>query len=615
MEQRQYSAVTPDVSLALANLYQNAPGRAQFWSEFVSLVRQVAGAEHVLVMERLAQAPWQATTAAQATQESPKLDPQQLMQVADAAVVAKRCHSHVEPDALWLAVPLACGARVEDMNKGDAVLVLMSTVLDADVQKWLAHWLTLVAQLPRHQSMRTQLTAWGPGQQDAQRLYDMLRLGLRASECDRFMAAAFVLCNELVVRMHASHVMLGWVRQAEVHLCAISQVEKFDVKSEASRTMVEAMEEVVDQDRPVTFPSATNSRVVNRAHGEYTRTQTVDSLSSVPIRWRGDVVGVLAVERAGAALTDAELWELDLIAQVCVHQLVLLEQRSKWWGMRLWIGLREAAAQWLEPKHVGWKMLGVAVLCSLALSAVLPWTYRIEAGASLQSKDLLFIPAPFDGYLNRVFVDIGDVVNTGDLLVALDTRDLEQEVRMANADLARYRSEAEKAQAQRNFAEMQIARALEQQAEAKVTLVQYQLDNAQVRAPLEGTVIEGELKKNLGSPVRKGDLLLKLAQNRDTYLELVIDQYDVHELTTGMQGEVAFVGRPEERFPVTVASVDPVAISRDGRNVFIARAHVQAQAGWRPGMGGTAKLDAGKQPLLWILTRRTVRYLREVFWL
>jgi acyl CoA:acetate/3-ketoacid CoA transferase beta subunit len=36
---------------------------------------------------------------------------------------------------------------------------------------------------------------------------------------------------------------------------------------------------------------------------------------------------------------------------------------------------------------------------------------------------------------------------------------------------------------------------------------------------------------------------------------------------------------------------------------------------WRPGMGGNARILIGERPVLWILTHRTVRFLREYFWL
>jgi hypothetical protein len=130
-------------------------------------------------------------------------------------------------------------------------------------------------------------------------------------------------------------------------------------------------------------------------------------------------------------------------------------------------------------------------------------------------------------------------------------------------------------------------------------------------------VVEGELKKNLGAPLRKGDLLLKLAQTDDNYLELEIDQVDVHEVRVGSTGEFALVGRPDQRFVIKVDRIDPASTLREGRNIYLARAKVQEAipAWWRPGMGGTARIDAGDRPLIWVLTHRTVRFLRELFWL
>jgi hypothetical protein len=51
--------------------------------------------------------------------------------------------------------------------------------------------------------------------------------------------------------------------------------------------------------------------------------------------------------------------------------------------------------------------------------------------------------------------------------------------------------------------------------------------------------------------------------------------------------------------------------------VYMARGRVESapQGWWRPGMGGTAKLEAGDRSLIWVLTHRTVRFLRQVFWL
>jgi multidrug resistance efflux pump len=285
--------------------------------------------------------------------------------------------------------------------------------------------------------------------------------------------------------------------------------------------------------------------------------------------------------------------------------------------LRGWDAVRRNARQLLGPRHTAWKASTLTLALFLGAGSVWPWDYRVDATLAVRSRDLLFMPAPFDGYLRQVHVDVGDQVLSGATLVELDTRDLLLEESMAEADWVRYAREAEKAIAARQLAEMQIALARQQQAQAKLELTRFQLAHAQVKAPYDGVVIEGELKKNLGAPVRKGDLLLKLARTTRTYLELEIDQAYVHEVKVGTRGEFALVGRPGERFPITLTQLDPAAVNKDGRTVYLARAALQGQElpDWRPGMGGNARLDAGERPLIWVLTHRTVRFLREFFWL
>ena len=450
----------------------------------------------------------------------------------------------------------------------------------------------------------------------AERLHQLLQLSIKLNQQPHFMQMAMSLCNELALRFACDRVSLGWVVGHYVRLTAVSHVEKFEQKSSASRALEAAMEEALDQEAVLVYPAAQDTRAILRSHSDYAESLGSTSLTTVPLAGSDVVNAVVCLERQSGPLTPNELWELRLAAQLLSHGLVELHARDRWFGARWYTAARRHTTGFFGPKHTALKLTAVLSLALLCVLVLLPWAFRVDASLAIRSKDLLFMPAPFDGYLRKVHVDIGDQVAAQTVLVELDTRDLVLEESMAEADLLRFSRETEKAQAARQLADMQISLARQQQSAAKLDLIRYQLSNAKVRAPYPGVVIEGELKKNLGAPVRKGDLLLKLARTVDTYLELEIDQADIHEVAVGSQGEFALVGRPEEHFSITLERIDPAAVTRDGRTFYVARAKLKGnfQSNWRPGMGGSAKIDAGQRSLIWVLTHRTVRFLRGFFW-
>ena len=595
---------------------------AAFWPAYVEAVAIAFSARRVLLLTVRGDRPWEAQQqwppaveasqdarrvlrlAGEALDESPWLDTGHSGDGSGTAVAVALATSPLAgAEATVLVVLLPRDAAAE----AAALLALADLAADVPVQC-----------LNRRLQPPAGAVAAPPAQAArAEQLYDILQLSIRLRGEDRYMRAALALCNDLASRFACDRVSLGRVEGDHVWVRAISHVEKFDDRASATRELEAAMEEAQQALCAVAWPAAPGSRLASRAHEIYARTQGAGHLLSLPLLLDERVVAVLALERRAAPLSADEAWALALIAQACARHLAELQERDRWWGARLWRSTQPWRQGLLSPQHTGWKLAGAGLLLALLAVALTPWPYRVETPMALRSKDMLFMPAPFDGYLRRVNFEVGDTVKAGAVLLELDNRELALEESMAAADMLRYSRDAEKAQALHQLADMQITLARQQQAATKLELIRHQLVNAQVRAPRDGVVVEGDLKKNLGAPLRKGDLLLKLAQTSDTYVEIEIDQTDVHEVQVGALGEFAFVGRPELKYTLVVERVDPVAVVRERRNVFLAYAHVSVpnQTWWRPGMGGTAKLEAGDRSLLWILTHRTMRFLRQVFWL
>lgn len=619
-----------------------------FWAQYLQRLGALLQARRMLLLGASPGQPWQALAQWPAQAQVRPDDARHVQQALETLLSDRPQLAGLAGGGCVLALRLPQAPAADEQVL--AVLALRESDLPADAQGWLA-WAALAAALPAWWAQLAALqasrraadaaaqtaaqaaalipepgAAAAPGSasatlaqavQRAERLHVLMQLAARLWSQQRFVRQAFELCSELAQQHGCDRVSLGWRDGPYIRLQAISQIEKFDPKASAVRALESAMEEAADQPDDLAWPPPEGALQVARAHAQYARLQGTSHLLSVPLRGPQADCGVLTLERNARAFDIDERWELAELAQLAVHPMADLHERDRWWGARAWRAGRQRLRAWAGPRHSVWKLsLGSAALGLLVL-VFTPWDYRVEAVVNLRSKDVLFMPAPFDGYLREVHVEVGEPVRAGQLLASLDTRDLALEASMAAADLARHAREAEKAQAARQFADMQITRARQQQAAARLALVEHQLAQARVLAPHDGIVVEGDLKKNLGAPLRKGDLLLKLAQTGEIVVEIAIDEADVHEVQPGSAGAFALVGRPDQRFAMQIERIDPVATLQDGSNVCQARARFDGQppAWWRPGMGGTARIDAGERSLLWVMTHRTVRFLRKVFWL
>ncbi len=433
----------------------------------------------------------------------------------------------------------------------------------------------------------------------------------------RYVAASLILVNELASRYGCSRASLGWLEKGYVRLQSISHMERFEKKTDIVQALEAAMEEALDQDEEILWPPHRNSRAVSRDHDIFSKNQGSPFMVSIPLRLDNAPVGVLTCERADEPFREKEVHSLRVVCDQAARRLGDLKARDRWVGARLALALRDKASRLMGVEHTFAK--GMGLLVSIALLGILfgQLPYRVESPFILRSDNVRHLPAPFKGYIDDVRVSVGDAVETGTVLLTLDTRELLLEESAAIANQVRYFREAEKARAENALAEMKIALALADQAKAQLELVRYHLSQAEVRAPLGGFVVEGDFEELLGAPVQKGDVLFKVSRLDNIYAELEVSERDIHELSVGASGEIAFVSQPQLTFPIVVARIDPVAIAKKNEgNVFLVRCTLSGGRAdwWRPGMSGVAKITIEKRNLLWILTHKTLDFFRMRLW-
>ncbi len=433
---------------------------------------------------------------------------------------------------------------------------------------------------------------------------------------DHFVAACMTLCNELAVRFKCQQVALGTYENAEyIRLKALSQMARFDAKASLVRNLEVAMEEAVDQAEEVLWPIVGGSYVA-RAHEQYARERGNLYLCTIPVKNAGKIIAAVTCERIDRPFSESELRQVSLICDLSAGRLLALEDRDRWLPLRILHSARRALASFVGTERTWVKVAGLTGVLVLGVLFLFRVNYRAEASFILKASQMCYLSAPSDGTVAEVNASLGDNVTESQPLIVLDRKALLLQQVASTADLQRYQREAEKNQAEDKLADMRINEALAEQARARLDMVNYQLERSIIRAPFGGVLVEGDWTDKVNSPVRRGEVLLKVAQLNGMYVELKIDSSHIARMREGIRGEIAFLSDPRTKYPIRVTTIHPAAVPGDKQPVFMARAELlgDIKEWWRPGMSGVVRLDVGRRSLWWIFTHRTTDFLRREMW-
>lgn len=458
----------------------------------------------------------------------------------------------------------------------------------------------------------------GPGEQNPDVLLALLDLLVQVMREDRFGSAALALVNGLSAHLGCSQVTLGWVERGYVRSQAISHLDRFERKTENVQLLEAAFEEALDQEIDIRYPEDEGSGCVILAHARFCRVLGYEAVTSVTLR-RGERAPEAVLLLAGNEdeIDEEALAPVSFALHLLLPWLADLRRKDRWIGARFGNWVADTAGEVVGLEHVGRK-LAVTILGLLLLYGLLgTWEHRIEANAELTTDSTRLLSAPFDGFFDEIVFTAGDEVSAGDLLGTFDIQDLRLQESEIRADIRRFEAEADRARAQGQMADVEIARARRAQAQARLDRVLFLLSQAQIVAPFDGVVVEGERRDLLGTPVRQGDALFRLARIEGLYAVLYVSERDIRYVDPGATGELRLLSQPNQRIPFELEALIPVAQVRGQQgNHFMLKVRLEQEpeAWWRPGMAGSARIEAGRRNIAWILTHRFIDTVRLWLW-
>jgi hypothetical protein len=586
-----------------------------FWSRFAAVLREITGAAVVLGVHRTGpDQPWRVIASSVDGPQARRLNGEELVKSApDLASAAsggenfpRRLISGDGKEALVAATP------VTSRRAGEQAIVLAfcaTTVSEEAVDAQVR----AAALVPATYEARLAIER---AESESRNLTNVLDVVAVTNAEERFGAAAMGFCNAVASQYECDRVSVGWLTAGYSRLAAVSRHEHVNRKLETPQRIESAMDECLDQDESIHFPPPPEATFVSHDHQKLAGENSGTCILTVPLHQDGKPVAALLCERGGRSFSAAESTAIRLAVAQAAPRLSALRTRDRWFGARFAAWLRERAGGMLGPRHTLAKLFAIFLAALLAVLIFWRTEYRVEGNFILRSDKVSNLTSPIEGYIKEVLAEPGQQVKAGQVLLRLNTDALKVEETAAVAELERYTREEEKARAANTVAEMQIAASLARQAAAKLEIVRFRLAQSEIKSSMDGVILEGDLKEHLDAPVKQGDPLFRIARLSGFSMDIQLDERDAQEVANGAAGECSFLSRPEETLPLKVDLVLPSAVEKEGVNLFAARARIQAAEAswWRPGLSGVAKINAGERSLLWIISHRTVDFLRLKLW-
>lgn len=245
---------------------------------------------------------------------------------------------------------------------------------------------------------------------------------------------------------------------------------------------------------------------------------------------------------------------------------------------------------------------------------------RVQSTGTLEPIDLVAIRSKASGLVRRMPVDIGSDVKAGDLIVQIDPRDVKNEFEetqaddvasvaaMRNAELQKKRADDMLAQkvitpAEHDSVAANFVRAVSVVAEdrANLDLARQKLEDATVRAPVDGTILSksvslGQLVTSATGTFGRDTSIVTMANLLRVRMRVNVDEADLANVRPGEPATIRVDAVPSRSFDGVVEKVEPTAVVNQGVTFFPVLVTIDNHERLlMPGMNGEVTIVAARR--------------------
>jgi RND family efflux transporter MFP subunit len=234
------------------------------------------------------------------------------------------------------------------------------------------------------------------------------------------------------------------------------------------------------------------------------------------------------------------------------------------------------------------------VVTPVQMAEVLPagQSAAISVAGTLGAKDEITLSFKIGGIIGRVMVDDGAAVRRGQVLAALDQREIDAVIAKASAGAEKARRDAQRAErlyrdSVATLAQMQDALTGRDAAEADLRAAKVNKEYATIVAPSDGVVLMR--LANAGQMVGAGTPVIQLAsRGRGSVLRAGVPDRDAVRLRVGDAAEVRFEALPGKSYRGRVSQIGAAADPRTG--LYTIEISMEGVGGLPSGLVGRARI-------------------------
>ncbi len=423
--------------------------------------------------------------------------------------------------------------------------------------------------------------------------------------------AAQVLADELqrLTGCDRVAVLLRRGRLGSLALEALSGVRRFDRRSELVRLVEAAGRYAMLRPDLTVWPAASHADERTDPPLDEPAARSLEKLAgaagaecvvSLPLRdGEENLEGACILWGAPQGLANSHCKDLLQGIQTSTANCLGLVARARSGVRRLvWRSLAETVSRWNKSLVIATVLVAVALLA-------LPLPHKIACDCRIRPVTRRFVAAPHDGILERALVESGEVVSQGQILARMDGREIRWELASLYADRAAAMKKRDVAMASHDAGKVQFAKLDVERLDLKIQVLEHRAENLELKAPIDGIVIRGDLDKAEGAPLTVGQTLFEIAPLDKMVVELEVPEADIAYVREKLNTTFRLDAYPGRSWRGPVDKIQPRTEQRDQNEVFVAEfSQDNPQQLWKPGMSGRAKITSSLKPLGWILFHR-----------